>query len=348
MNATTASAGRAYLHLRIGRARGRTPRRLVLACLAMLLLTLLGTAVALSLGDYPIPPDQLVAALTGADAGFTRTVVLEWRLPRALAAALFGLALGAAGAIFQAITRNPLATPDIIGFTTGSYTGALLVMVTFGSSLLGIATGALAGGLATASVIMALSMRRGLRGTRLVVVGIGVSAALAGVNAWILRTAEMEIAFSASAWGVGTLSRILAPQLLLTASAITVAGTVLAATGRSLAQLELGDEIAASSGLRVTSMRVTLIACAVLLVAAVTAFAGPIAFIALAAPAIGQRLTRAPGISLAASACAGAMLLTWADIVAQHGFPHPLPVGIITIVIGGAYLLSLLLFPRTR
>ena len=343
-----ADAGRHHLRIAVGGIRARAPRRGIIVCALMVVGSLIAAITALCLGDYPVSVGQALTALLGGDAGFANTVVVEWRLPRAAASVVFGAALGASGAIFQVITRNPLATPDIIGLTTGSYTGALIVIVLFGSSVAGVTAGSLIGGCLTALVIMSLSMRNGLRGARFVLVGIGISAALSGVNAWILRTTDMEVALAASTWGVGTLSGILMPQLAASTLVIAIVTATMLGSSRMLGPLELGNDLGASSGLRLGRTRVVLIVSAVLLVAAVTAFAGPIAFVALAAPVIGRRLTGSPGISLSAAACAGALILSWADVVAQHALPQSLPVGIATIVVGGAYLLFLLVSRRAQ
>jgi iron complex transport system permease protein len=117
---------------------------------------------------------------------------------------------------------------------------------------------------------------------------------------------------------------------------------------RPLRQLELGDDVAAATGVRLTRERAILIGMAVALVSAVTAVAGPIAFIALAAPQIARRLTRSPGIPLVATALVGGVLLLGSDLVAQHLIPLTVPVGVVTVVIGGLYLTQLLLRERRR
>src|SRR5690606_22829557 len=133
--------------------------------------------IALSLGDYPLSiPEVLAAVFT--DQGFASRIVLEWRLPRIVAAIAFGAALGASGALFQTLTRNPLGSPDIIGFSTGAYTGAILVITIAGGGFVAVSAGALAGGLVTAGVVYVLAWRGGIQGFRLIIVGIAVTAAL--------------------------------------------------------------------------------------------------------------------------------------------------------------------------
>ncbi|MGO1855358.1 MAG: FecCD family ABC transporter permease, partial [Microbacteriaceae bacterium] len=163
------------------------------------------------------------AALVDPDAGFARTVVLEWRLPRAVAAIVFGAALAVSGAIFQSLTRNPLASPDIIGFSTGSYTGALLVMTLIGGGYLAVGAGALVGGIVTATAVYLLAWRRsGTQGFRLLIVGIAVAALLGSFNTWLLLTANLDVALNAAVWGAGTLNGITGTQVTLGSTCIFV------------------------------------------------------------------------------------------------------------------------------
>src|SRR5690606_19617019 len=177
---------------------------------------------ALTLGETEMPFVEVWAAITGtADEG-TQRIVLEWRLPRIVIAVLGGAALGVSGAIFQSITRNPLGSPDIIGFNTGAYTGALLVSLVFTSAAASVTVGALAGGLVTALVVYALAFKGGLLGFRLIVVGIAVSALLNALNAWILVEAKIEEAVSAATWGQGSLNGVRWPDVMPVLASLVV------------------------------------------------------------------------------------------------------------------------------
>lgn len=133
------------LVLRAGPLSLRTTRRAVVVC-GLLSLVLIGLALwAFTLGSYPLSPGDVVSVLTGDASRSVRTVVVEWRAPRIVAAVLFGAALAVGGAVFQSLTRNPLGSPDFIGFTTGSYTGVVLTMLAGASSYAALAAGALAG-----------------------------------------------------------------------------------------------------------------------------------------------------------------------------------------------------------
>lgn len=306
--------------------------------------------VALCLGDLPLTPAQVVGALLGTDAGFTATVVREWRLPRVLGAVVFGVALGVSGAVFQSLTRNPLASPDIIGLSAGSYAGGLGAILLLGAAAgsVPVSAGAIVGGLVSAALVYVLAYRRGIQGFRLIVVGIGVSAMLQALSTYLLLRAKVEVAMVAAVWGAGSLSPVGWAQLLPAAGVVVVALGALGVFSGALSRLELGDDAARALGIRVERVRLGLIVGAVALTAVVTAAAGPIAFVALAAPQIARRLTRTAGIALAPSGLVGALVLTASDIVAQHVLPTPLPVGLVTVVVGGMYLVWLLIHETRR
>lgn len=318
--------------------------RTVIVCLILAALTLAVTAWALALGDYPLTMAQVWAALTNdPDAGFARTVVVEWRAPRAVAAAVFGAALGASGAVFQSLTRNPLASPDIIGFSAGSYTGALIVIILIHGTYLQLAGGAIVGGMLTAALVYVLAWRRGVQGFRLIIVGIAVSAILGSFNTWLMLTAELEVAISAAVWGAGSLNGTGWTQAAYGSVIIGLLLLAMVALAPALAQLALGDDAAKATGTRAEPVRLAVMVIGVALVAVVTAAAGPITFIALAAPQIARRLARTPGVTVAPAAFTGALLLAGADLTAQHLLPVTLPVGVVTVVVGGAYLVWLII-----
>lgn len=312
-------------------------------------LTIVMMLVSISTGTSDMPISDVVRGLLGtADEG-TVLVVREWRLPRALLAALFGLALGISGAIFQSLTRNPLGSPDIIGFSAGSYSGALVVLLITGGGYFAVALGALTGGILTAFVVFVLAYRRGVQGFRLIIVGIGVSAMLSAFNTYLMLKAAPGEQLTAAVWGSGSLNGLTAETLvpvLILLAVILVPALALAPT---LRVLELGDDAAGSLGARPNAARLVAIVVGVALTALVTASAGPIAFIALVAPQIARRLTRSAGVGLIAAGATGALLLVLSDCVAQRLFaPLQLPVGIVTVSIGGLYFVWLLVRETRR
>ncbi|MEU6642655.1 iron chelate uptake ABC transporter family permease subunit [Saccharomonospora sp. NPDC046836] len=317
----------------------------VLFCTAAVL-----ALIALGVGDYPVPVLRVLAVLLGDGAPRDSLVVLEWRMPRVLLALVLGGALGVSGAIFQALTRNPLGSPDVIGFNTGAYTGALLVILVIGASGFGAtASGAFVGGVVTAAGIYLLAFRRGVQGFRLIIVGIGVSAVLSSVNTWLVLRGDLQDAMSASMWGAGTLNGATWAQALpaLIAAALLLPAVI--GSVRPLRMLELGDDAATALGVGTERSRLALILLGVALTALATSTAGPIAFVALAAPQLARRLTRAAGASPLSAMAMGSVLLVGSDLVAQRAFaPIQLPVGVVTASVGGVYLVWLLVREARR
>lgn len=328
----------------VWRRRGvsaRIDRRSVIVSLLLVAVIVLGGLVTLGVGTLSLTPGEVLAALFDPNAPDKhRLVVSTWRLPRLLFAVLCGAALAISGAIFQSLTKNPLGSPDVIGFSAGSYTGAVVVMLFVGStSYSTIAVGSLIGGAVTAGLVYGLAVRGGLQAFRLIIVGIGVSALLGSLNSLLLLSVSPEQAMLASVWGAGTLSGLGFGQLGPAFLGFLILLVGAAMVGRPLGQLELGDDRARSLGTRAEGGRIWAIVIGVALTALVTAAAGPISFVALAAPQIARRLTRSASVQFVPVALTGAALLVLADLVALN---VALPVGVVTVSIGGAYLAWLL------
>ncbi|UYG17984.1 iron chelate uptake ABC transporter family permease subunit [Brachybacterium huguangmaarense] len=325
----------------------RASRRPLVTAIVLVVLVAVLALLALGLGDYPLTPRQVIAAIV-SDQGFDTRVVTQWRAPRVLAAIVFGAALGTSGALFQTLTRNPLGSPDIIGFSTGAYTGAIITITVLGTGVLSVSAGALIGGLATAFVVYVLAWRGGVQGFRLIVVGIGVTAMLSGLNTFLLLKAQTEVAMAASIWGAGSLGEVGWHEVVSALIPLAVLAAATALLAGPLRQLELGDDTARAHGTAVERTRLGVLVVGVALIALVTAETGPIAFVALAAPQLARRLCHGAGIPIGASALMGALLLLAADQIAQHVIPGAVPVGVITVVIGGVYLIALLIREARR
>ncbi|MQA11644.1 MAG: iron chelate uptake ABC transporter family permease subunit [Pseudonocardiaceae bacterium] len=340
-------AGRKPIRLG-GHVSGIVNTRAVLLILASAIGCILATIAAIMLGDYPVPIGQIIPILSGTDLGFATTVVLEWRLPRAVAAIVFGSALGISGAIFQSVTRNALGSPDIIGFNAGAFTGAIISIGFLGGSQATTTLLALAGGGAAAFLVYALAFRRGVSGPRFVVIGIAVSMALIALNTLLVLRMEQQVATAAMTWGQGDLENIrwreVAPMCAILAVISMLAGML----SSRMRQLELGDEAASAIAVRIEPARLALIAVGVALTATVTSVCGPIAFIALAAPHLARLVAGSAGTSLTSAAAVGALLLSTCDFAAQHLLPVDIPVGVVTVVIGGGYLLWLITWTLRR
>jgi iron complex transport system permease protein len=320
-------------------------RRRSLVVWAVLAVVIAGCFFAsLALGTYTVALPDIFAALSGGGSESVRMVVVDWRLPRALLAALFGAALGISGAIFQSLTRNALGSPDVIGFNMGSFTGVLLVMLLGASGFVLIASGAVVGGLVTALLVYFLAFQRGVQGFRLIIIGIALSAMLASVDTWIMVKADVAFAMRAAVRGAGTLNGITWVEVVPSVALFAIFAVGTALLSPRLWQLELGDDTAALQGLPVERTKAWMIVLGIAFTALVTAAAGPVSFVALAAPQVARRLVRAgASIDPVSAALVGAAMLGAAELVAQHAVPGmPLPVGAVTVSIGGLYLIWLL------
>lgn len=319
----------------------RMERRTLVVALALTGLMLGLGLLGLCLGASWSTPAEVFAALGGS--GDSVVVIRDWRLPRVLAALVFGAALGLAGAIFQNLTRNPMGSPDVLGLDSGAYTGALFAITVLAGTAAERAVGSVVGGLIVATLIYLLASRGGLSGMRLVVIGVAVNAMAVALNSWIVLRAELEVAIAAVGWHAGSLNGIGWPQVVLPFAIIGVLLALLFTQSHAVQQHALGADLAATTGVGVSRLHLLMVLIGVGCTATVTAVAGPIVFIALAAPQIGRRLAKAPGVPLLPAALTGAVLLLTADLLAQLLLaPVALPVGVLSSAIGGCYLIWLL------
>lgn len=298
-------------------------------------------------GDYAMTPGEVVSTLFGHGTFQQEFIVTDLRLPRVLVGLLVGAALGVGGAVFQTVSRNPLGSPDVLGFGQGATVGALMVIVLSQGGAAAVAGGAVVGGLVTGVVVYLLAWKRGMHGYRLVLVGIGSAAMLTAAAQYLITKANLVDATRAVVWMTGSLDGRDWAQVwpLLVVCGLLI--PLVLGHGRALRMMEMGDDAAYALGVRVERTRLVLMGCAVLLVAVATAAAGPITFVSLSAPQLARRLTRSPGPNLAAAAFMGAALLLVADWIAMDAFgDRQLPVGVVTGVLGGCYLLWLLVSER--
>ncbi|GAA2349563.1 iron chelate uptake ABC transporter family permease subunit [Streptomyces cuspidosporus] len=325
----------------------RVDVRAALVGLALAVVALGMSVVLIGTGDFSMAPGDVVRTLFGGGTTIQDYIVNELRLPRVLVGLLVGASLGLAGALFQSVSRNPLGSPDVVGFGQGSAAGALTVIVLFQGGPNEVAAGAVAGGLLTGLGVYALAWRKGVHGYRLVLVGIGASAMLSAVNGYLLTKADLVDASRAMVWLTGSLNGRDWGQVVPLACVCAVVLPLVLGHARELRMLEMGDDSAYALGVRVERTRLVMVLGAVVLTAAATSAAGPVAFVALVAPQLARRLTRATGPNLLPAALMGAALLITADWSAQRLFgADQLPVGVVTGVLGGCYLLGLLITER--
>ena len=326
-----------------GRYRTPIPRTLLVVALILVV-----AAASLIYGSYEMTPEQVFRLIfQGEGTEIERQLVLNQRLPRMLAAIVVGAALGLSGAIFQSVSRNALGSPDIIGFTVGSATGALSVVLIgpLAATGVGMGMGAILGGFVTAAVVMLLAGLGGgaTMGQKMVLVGIAVSAMLSSVNDYLITRGDLEKAEAAKTWQHGSLNAISWGQMEVQSIILVIAIPLILTLTRRLRTLELGDDLAAGLGLPVKRSVNLLVAAAVWLVAVAISVAGPIGFLALIAPQLARRFWHTPGTAMWHSALMGAAILVLADFVAARALaPFQIPVGLVTGAIGGLYMLWLL------
>ncbi|MFJ5262398.1 FecCD family ABC transporter permease [Streptomyces sp. NPDC088387] len=317
--------------------------RLLLVCLLLAAVTFLAFCVEVSLGDIPLSLTEVIRALFGAGDPGTELIVHELRLPRALAGLLVGIAFGVSGALLQTMTLNPLASPDMMGITQGAGVAVVAGIVLGWDGGLGTQALGLLGALTAAALVYVLAWKRGTTGYRIVLVGVGIAWICTSATDYLMARGQRFQAQAALGWLVGNLNGRTWEQI--TPLAITMAVLVPAALllGRQMRTLQLGDDVALGLGTRVQTVRVAVLLISVGLVAFGTATAGPVAFVALAAPQVAQRLAGTSVPPPVAAGLTGAAMVLLSDLAAREIVPGTeLPVGIVTGVLGAPVLLWLL------
>lgn len=346
--------------VRLGRFSVLVHPRTMVVCGGLAVLVVLLALTGIAIGTRWIPLHEVVGGLIGQGDRSTTLIVQRFRAPRVVVAVLVGAALGISGAVVQAVTRNPIAAPDVIGVTAGASFGAVATLLLLGSaghgyggataelSEVGLPVGAIAGALVAATIVLWVGGMPGpgagltFSPRRVVLVGIVCHAAFMGLVHWGLAAGDVDQAGKAAVWlvgslhgrgwehaaGVGLVLALLLPLLLF--------------TGRRLGVLALGESSAGSLGVPVARTQLGMFGMAFVLAGAAAAAAGPVDFVALLAPQIVRRLMPRAGVSLLASALAGAALLLAADLIARLIIPGiELPAGAVTALVGAPYLLWL-------
>ena len=327
----------------IGDWSTRVDARAVLVTLVLLSAALAVFVWSLTVGDFPLPVGDVVRSLLGDQSDGSYFIVWRLRLPRGLTALLVGAAFGLSGAILQRVVRNPLASPDIVGVNAGAAFAAAYVVIMLDGSGLTVTVAALAGALVASLAVFLLSYRNGITGYRMVLVGIGVMSFLMAGTEYLLTRGEIYEVQRAVVWLTGSLNGRSWDHVRPVSWALVVLVPAALMLARQLRLLELGDDLARSLGGRVERTRGWLMVVAVGLAATATAAAGPVGFVALAAPQISRRLVGRSSLGLLPAAACGSLLMVTADLIGRRLFaPTELPVGVITGVVGAPYLLYLL------
>ena len=277
-------------------------------------------------------------------------IVWQLRLPRVLTAAAVGAGLALSGAVMQAITRNPLADPYLLGLSGGASLGAVSVLV-LGATVL-LAPAAFVGALGALLATLLIARASGpLSPARTVLAGVAVSAFAAAVTSFIIYwTATGDSYREILAWLLGSLAGARWPAVLIAVGAIVVVGIPLLLSGRTLDAFAFGDTAAAALGVHVSRTRWLLLIATALLTGAMVSVSGSIGFVGLVLPhAIRLVVGTANRLVLPLSALLGGVFLIWADTVARTAFdPRELPVGIVTAIVGAPLFVVLLVARRTQ
>lgn len=323
------------------RHRRARKRRLILCLLIAIIFALF--VLTLSLGQSFTPPRDVIRVLLGEDVQGASFTVGKLRLPRAVMAVLAGLSFGLGGVAFQIMLRNSLASPDIIGISAGASAAAVFAIVILSMSGAIVSVFAVVAGLGVALLVYGLSFRNGVAGTRLILVGIGVSAMVESFIAYILSSAPAWTLQEAMRWLTGSLNGAKLDQALPLFGALIVFGALLLSRSRDLESLRLGDDTAAAIGTPVAKTRIIIIIAAVGMIACATAVTGPIAFVAFLSGPIAARIVGNNGSLLVPSALIGAILVLGGDYFGQFLLPGRYPVGVVTGALGAPYLIYLIM-----
>ncbi|MBE1491680.1 FecCD family ABC transporter permease [Plantactinospora soyae] len=326
--------------------RGRRAGRRFAVAAAAAALLLLVVLASLALGSKPLAPGQVWHALVAPDGGEASTIVRELRVPRTLLGLVVGPALALAGVLLQALTRNPLAEPRILGVSAGASLGVVVAIAVFGiGSLAGYVWFGVVGALLAGLLVFGIAnrAREGASPVTLALVGVALDASL-GAIVIALLTVDARAFEEYRFWVVGGLTGRDAGVTTQVAPFV-LAGVLLAGfAARGLDALALGDDVARGLGHHVGLVRLAGGGAAVLLVGAAVAGAGPIAFIGLAVPHLARALVGADHRwTLVVAALLGPVLLLSADIVGRLVVPPgEVPAGIVTALLGAPLLVVLI------
>ncbi|GAA0994590.1 iron chelate uptake ABC transporter family permease subunit [Acrocarpospora macrocephala] len=300
--------------------------------------------VSLASGAYARSPIEVLAVLMGQGDTMDRFVIVDLRLPRLLVALIVGVAFAVAGALFQTVLRNPLASPDIIGISGGASAAAVFAIIGLGLTGPAVSVAALLGAAVVAACVYLLASSSGYR---FVLIGIGFAFIANSVIGYLLTRGKVEKAQTALVWMVGSLGGASATDVLLLAVTVAPLLVLVAANAPRLRILQLGNETASSLGVNPERTTLATVVLASALIAVATAVVGPIAFLAFVSAPIARRLARTGSLALGTSALVGAVIVLVADFVAQHVLPETVqaPVGVVTGLLGGCYLIRLLSSP---
>lgn len=344
MSAATGTVARAEPVARLRTGAGARYRAVVAALGGLVLLL-----IALSL-LWGVGVDAVVAhAEHLLGLGGDRSFALRLRLPRVAMCVAAGAAFALAGALFQVVLRNPLASPDIIGVTGGASVAGAWAILFAGLTGAWVSVAAFAGAVVVAGAILLLSWSGELSGYRFVLVGVGLAFVCQSGIGYLITRSQVDDVRSALVWMVGSIGTPTWSSIGILALCLAVLLPMAGYAGWRLRAMQLGDESAAGLGVPVGRTRLLVLLVGVALAAVATAFVGPVAFVAFMSAPIARRLLPAAGAALLPSALVGAVVILTAELICQQLLTGlEVPVGIVTGVVGAPYLLWLLATRNAR
>ncbi len=315
--------------------------RFITVTVILTVITAILCSIMLYLGNTKYSPEIILRVLLGEEMKGATFAIETIRLPRMLAGLLAGMAFGMAGNTFQTMLRNPQASPDIIGVTSGSSVAAVFCILVLNVSGAVVSISAVVSGLSVAFLIYMLSRGGSFSGGRLILIGIGIQAMLNAAISYLLLRANQYDVPAAIRWLNGSLNGMQMKNIPGLFMVVLIFGCLLVLLSKMLKILELGEQSAITLGLKTDISRLLLVLAAVFLIAYATAVTGPIAFVAFLSGPIASKL--AGSSNTITAGLTGAVLVLLADIIGQYAFDIRFPVGIITGILGAPYLIYLLI-----
>lgn len=335
-------------HTMIKKGYERRKIRLISVNIILLILTVCICGIMLLYGKNSYDLNTVIRVLSGEEIQGASFTIATLRLPRMLCGLLAGMAFGIAGNSFQTMLRNPLASPDVIGISSGSSVAAVFCILVLHVSGGIVSVAAVVSGILVAMSIYMLSKGSGFSGGRLILIGIGIQAMINALISYLLAKAAQYDVSNALRWLSGSLNGMSSEDVPVLLASVIIFGITILCLTKQLQILELGDEFATTLGIKINLVRIALIISSVFLIAFATSVTGPIAFVAFLSGPIASRLVGQGSPNTLSSGLVGALLVLGADMIGQFAFGTRFPVGVVTGILGAPYMLFLLIIINRR
>jgi iron complex transport system permease protein len=318
-------------------------KRYMFASIILFVIVLCLASIMMIYGNTIYSPRTVLNVLMGEDIKGATFTIRTLRLPRMLVAVFCGFAFGIAGNTFQTLLGNPLASPDIIGISSGASVAAVFGILILGLDGSTVSIMAVVSGLLVSALIYILAQGDGFSNGRLILTGIGMQAFLNAILSWMLLKASEYDVSSALHWLSGSLNGVRLESVPRLAVVVLVSAIAIFLLNRHLAILQLGEAYAQTLGVRVHMTRLLLIVFSLLMLAFATSVTGPLSSVAFLSGPIASKISGGGRSNMLTSAFTGSILVLASDLVGQFCLPSRYPAGVITGILGAPYLLFLLL-----